>query len=175
MHKKCSLSGNISWQSHHIIFVNQEFCDDIEFATNSVNPCKSLAPLNCLQKMQFLLKLFPGVPLSLNILIHLDQFVSQLLVRLIGGQVQSESEDKVRYFSIWAQREPCWSIVTCWNKCEPLGSWLGYPISQLWTAGARWNRTAPRIMRGFHSKLKFGVNPSTSIWSQVQSEVNISI
>ena len=45
-------------------------------------------------------------------------------------------------------QEPCFE--TCWNRCEPAGSWLGFPTSQLWTAEARWNHIAPEIVGGLH-------------------------
>ena len=34
-------------------------------------------------------------------------------------------------------------LATCWNTCEPAGSWLGFPTSQWWTTEAHWNHTAP--------------------------------
>ena len=47
--------GHISWHRHHIILshleILHEFGDHIKCATNSVNPCKSLASLNRLKKI----------------------------------------------------------------------------------------------------------------------------
>ena len=162
--------GHISWHRHHIILshleILHEFGDHIKCATNSVNPCKSLASLNRLKKFyqncpSLLLELYPIVLLSPSF--HLDQLVSQLLVGLIGGQVQPANED---VSNLTREKESLFA--TCWNTCEPAGSWLGSPTSQLWTAAAHWNHIAPERKNDFTQS--FGYQPMIHIHFEPRSK-----